>query len=130
MTVLLAAAAALALGGVQGRTPPGEVVYRPGNGVSNPKVVVSIGPRYTSDALRRKIQGSVFLDAVVEPDGTVGDVVVSKSLDAVYGLDDESVTALKQWRFTPGMRDGHAVAVRVQIQMAFTMGKSRGKRND
>jgi periplasmic protein TonB len=98
-----------------------EVVYRQGNGVSTPKVVKDVKPQYTSEAMRHKITGAVVLDAVVKSDGTVGEVTVAKSLDREYGLDDQCVRALKQWTFEPGMKDGKAVAVRIDVTMTFAM---------
>jgi protein TonB len=61
------------------------------------------------------------LDTVVLADGTVGDVRVARSLDAVNGLDRQAVKAMKQWRFKPGLKDGKPVAVRVQVEMSFTL---------
>jgi len=98
-----------------------EVVYEQGNGVSTPKVVRDVKPQYTSEAMHEKITGAVILDAVVKSDGTVDKVTVRKSLDRVYGLDDNCVRALKQWKFKPGMKDGKAVAVHIDVTMTFTM---------
>ena len=98
-----------------------QVVYEQGNGVSTPKVVPDVKPNYTSEALHEKIKGAVILDAVVKSDGTVGKVTVRRSLDRLYGLDDNCVRALKQWKFEPGMKDGKAVAVHITVTMAFTM---------
>jgi len=67
------------------------------------------------------IEGEVVLDVVVQSDGAVGDVKVKQSLDAVYGLDQEAIKAMKQWQFKPGMKDGKAVAVRVEVKMRFTL---------
>ena len=67
------------------------------------------------------IEGEVVLDVVVKSDGAVGDVKVTQSLDAVYGLDQEAIKAMKQWQFKPGMKDGRAVAVRVEVKMRFTL---------
>jgi protein TonB len=96
-------------------------VYMPGDGVSLPQVVKQVGPQYTSEAMRQMIEGEVVLDVVVKPDGAVGDVKVKQSLDSVYGLDEEAVKAMKQWQFKPGMKDGNAVAVRVEAKMRFTL---------
>ncbi len=54
-------------------------------------------------------------------DGKVGDVTVAESLDSIYGLDKNAVAAMKQWEFKPGMKDGKPVAVRIHVQMAFTL---------
>lgn len=95
--------------------------YRPGSGVSTPRVLREVRPQYTADALRAKIQGTVMVDCVVLPDGTVGRVEVIKSLDGVFGLDQEAVKAAKQWRFSPGMRQGVAVSVLVTIELTFNL---------
>jgi hypothetical protein len=43
-----------------------STVYPPGSGVSLPIVVRSVGPLYTSDAMRAKIEGKVVVEAVKE----------------------------------------------------------------
>ena len=97
-----------------------DTVYQPGNGVTLPQVTRHVAPQYTSEAMAQRIEGAVVLDAVVNADGAVGDVNVTQSLDAVYGLDAEAVKAMKQWEFKPGTKDGKPVAVRVAVRMAFT----------
>jgi len=94
---------------------------RPGNGVSEPKLLRQVKPQYTADAMRAKVQGVVWLDCVVLPDGTVGDIDIVRSLDAVFGLDQEAVKAARQWRFEPGTRNGEPVAVLVTIELTFTL---------
>jgi len=42
-------------------------------------------------------------------------------LDTQHGLDDEAVKALKQWRFSPGTKDGKPVPVVVELEMTFTL---------
>ena len=97
-------------------------VYAPGNGVSLPKVVKSVGAGYTSDAMRAKIQGWNMVEAIIRPDGTVGDVKMVRSLDSKYGLDDRAIAAARQWVFKPGTKEGKAVAVRVTMKFTFSMG--------
>ena len=36
-------------------------------------------------------------------------------------LDDKAVAALKQWKFEPGQREGKPVAVRITVDMTFTL---------
>lgn len=99
----------------------GGGVYRPGNGVTLPRVLREVRPQYTSDAMRAKVQGTVLLECVVRPDGTVGDVQVVRSLDPTFGLDQEAVKAAKQWRFVPGTRLGEPVPVLITIELTFTL---------
>jgi protein TonB len=99
----------------------GGGVYRPGSGIVLPRPIREVKPQYTADAMRAKIQGQVLLEAVVLPDGSVGDVEIVRSLDPVFGLDQEAIKAAKQWRFVPGTRQGQPVAVLVTIEMTFTL---------
>jgi protein TonB len=95
--------------------------YDIGNGVSSPRVLREVKPAYTAEAMRAKVQGVVWLRCVVMPDGSVGRVEVVKSLDSVFGLDQEAVKAARQWRFVPGQRLGEPVAVRITIELSFTL---------
>jgi TonB family protein len=95
--------------------------YKPGNGVTIPQLVREVKPAYTAEAMRAKVQGTVWLECVVMPDGTVGRVQVVRSLDNTFGLDQEAIKAAKQWRFRPGMRLGEPVPVLITIELAFTL---------
>ena len=100
-----------------------EKVYRAGNGVTLPVVVKEVKPAYTREAMQKKIQGSVWLEAVVTTKGDVGDIKVTRSLDAEYGLDQEAIAAAKQWKFKPGTRQGKPVPILVTIELTFTLRK-------
>ena len=99
----------------------GGGVFRPGNGVESPRLLRSVRPNYTAEAMRAKVQGVVRLEGVVLPDGSVGDVKVMRSLDPVFGLDQEAIKAAKQFRFVPGTRFGEPVAVLVSFEIEFTL---------
>ena len=98
-----------------------QEVFQPGNGVSLPTVVSEVKPEYTPEAKRAHIEGNVIVDAVVLADGKVGNVTVARSLDSTFGLDQQAVKAAKQWKFKPGTKDGKPVAVRVSIELTFTL---------
>ena len=99
----------------------GGGVYRPGNDVSQPRLLREVKPQYTADAMRAKIQGTVLLEVVVLPDGTVGEVTVTKSLDPVFGLDAQAIAAAQQWLFAPSTRFGEPVAVLVGLELFFNL---------
>lgn len=99
----------------------GGGAYRPGNGVETPKLIREVKPQYTAQAMRAKIQGEVLLECIVQPDGSVGNIRVVRSLDSAFGLDQEAIKAARQWRFAPGTRQGQPVAVLVTIAIAFTL---------
>jgi TonB family protein len=99
----------------------GGGAYRQGAGITLPVVLKEVRPQYTADAMRAKVQGAVWLECIVMPDGSVGDVRVTRSLDPVFGLDQEAIKAAKQWRFRPGSRQGEPVPVIVTIELTFTL---------
>lgn len=99
----------------------GEGPYRPGSGIEMPRILQEFKPQYTADAMRAKVQGIVELEAVVLPNGTVGDIQVVRSLDRTFGLDQEAIKAVKKWRFIPGTRLGQPVAIWVTIELTFTL---------
>jgi TonB family protein len=108
--------------GISGTGTLPIAIYDAGsNGVSIPTLVREVKPSYTADAIANRIQGTVLLAAVVLPNGTVGEVTVLRSLDTRFGLDAQAVLAATQWLFNPGMKDGLPVAVRVTIEMSFTL---------
>ncbi len=92
------------------------------DGIELPRLTHEVGPRYPKEAAAARIQGSVQIQAVVLPDGTVSAVRVTKSLDRRWGLDDEAVTAVSQWRFDPGTRFGTPVPVLVTLTVSFSLG--------
>jgi TonB family protein len=89
--------------------------------IVQPVPVTRVNPKYTEGAMRAKLVGVVGLGVVVLADGTVGDVTVTKSLDAEYGLDDRAVAAVRQWRFTPGTINGVPTKMHVTINLEFKL---------
>jgi len=96
-------------------------VHRPGNGVTLPVVLTEVKPDYTREAMQQQIQGSVWLSCVVSEKGVITEVEVTRSLDKEFGLDQAAIDAARQWTFRPGRKDGKAVAVRITIELTFTL---------
>jgi TonB family protein len=99
----------------------GGGAYRPGSGITLPRVLKEVKPAYTADAMRAKVQGSVWLECIVTTDGSISDVKVTRSLDPIFGLDHEAIKAARQWKFAPGMRMGEPVPVIITIELTFTL---------
>jgi TonB family protein len=99
------------------RLPPG--VSLTGNGVSLPRVLHLVQPKYTPQAERAKIEGTVVLYVVVRTHGEPGEITVVRSLDP--DLDAQAIVAVRQWRFAPGQRGGRPVPVLVQIAVPFSL---------
>ncbi len=98
---------------------PARGLYRGGEGVAHPKLVREVKPNYTKSAMQRKVQGVVYMEAIVRPDGNVGDVRVIGSLDSE--LDEEALRTVKRWKFSPATLEGKPVSVIVEIEMSFTL---------
>jgi len=102
----------------------GNTAFRPTPNdprVVPPKLLHQVPPVYTTAGFRARIVGSVEVDAVVLPDGTVGHVRVVKSLDKATGLDDQALGAAREWTFKPGTLDGKPVPMIVGIALTFSL---------
>jgi protein TonB len=110
--------------GIGPNTGPGSGdggVYPIGNGVSAPIPLRRPPPAYTAEAMRVRLQGVVVLNCVVRPDGKCSDIRVLKSLDMMFGLDQQAIASAREWVFRPGMRMGQPVPVLVTLEIGFTI---------
>jgi TonB family protein len=99
----------------------GGGVFRPGNGVTPPVALYVPKPQYTADAMRARIQGTVWVECVVQTNGACGEAHVVRSLDPTFGLDQEAIKAARLFKFKPGVRMGEPVAVLVTIELSFSL---------
>jgi len=93
-----------------------EAVYDLGPGVTPPRVIKQVNPRYPNNRGVKAV-GSVIIALVVSSKGLPKDPHVVKGLDK--DLDESAVEAVKEFRFAPAQKDGKAVAVRVSVQIQF-----------
>jgi len=93
--------------------------YRPGSGIEPPRLLREVKADYTEEARQRNVTGEVLLEIVVRRDGSVGDVRILQGLGG--GLNDRAVQAVRQWRFTPGRRQGAPVDVIVEVAVEFRL---------
>jgi protein TonB len=94
--------------------------YKPGGSVSTPRLLVQVPPKYSDDALLRKVQGTVVLELVVTKEGRPAEIRVRRSLDP-GGLDERAIAAVNEWRFEPGRLAGRPVDVLVTVYLDFTI---------
>ncbi len=97
----------------------GGGVFRIGGGVSSPRLLHKVEPEYSEEARKAKYQGTVMLAVEVWEDGMAHNIRILRSLG--LGLDEKAVEAVKQWRFSPGKKDGKPVKVAAQIQVSFRL---------
>ena len=85
-----------------------------------PRPVVSLRPQYPPQARLRQQEGYVNVEFVVNADGSVSDpVVVDAQPQDIF--DQAAIQAVRRWRFSPGIREGEAVAVRVRQRVEFRL---------
>jgi TonB family protein len=58
---------------------------------------------------------------VVGPDGACSTVAVVRSLDKTFGLDEQAVQAIGEWRFRPALLQGRPQSARIQLDFKFAL---------
>ena len=77
---------------------------------------------YPPDAIKNNIQGTVYIQFIVERDGSVSSVKVMRGVPGGNSLDNEAlrvVSSMPNW--TPGMQDGHTVRVSYMLPIHFKL---------
>jgi periplasmic protein TonB len=95
--------------------------YRPGSDITMPIEIRKGAPQYTVEAMRARAQGAIMVECVVQTTGVCTNVRVTRSLNPAFGLEEEAIKAVAQWRFRPGMRRGEPVPVLVTMEIAFAL---------
>jgi protein TonB len=90
-------------------------------GMQAPRKIVNVPPHYPPHAQSARVEGTVVLDAVIDPTGRVTDVRVTHSVNL---LDQAAVEAVRQWRFTPTLLNGEPVSILLTVTVRFTLGPS------
>ncbi len=86
-----------------------------------PQVVQRVKPSYPPRALAKGIKGKVVLTFIVE---TSGDVKAIKVLEASPSgvFENAAISAVSQYRFSPGVYKGQKVKVRGRVVVRFDLG--------
>ena len=93
-----------------------ERVYDMGPGITPPRIVKQVPPRYSTTRGVR-VDGTVTIGLVVSSKGEPKDLRVLKGLDK--DVDQSALDAVEQWRFAPAKKDDKTVAVRITLEIAF-----------
>jgi len=95
----------------------GGGAFRIGKGVTPPRVIYQTDPEFSEEARKAKYQGTCVLSVVVDPNGRPTNIHVLSTLG--MGLDEKAIESVKNWRFEPGQKDGHAVPVVIAVEVDF-----------
>ena len=83
-----------------------------------PRKVVDVRPVYPDIARQARKEGTVVMEAVLDPTGRVTQLRVIQSVPL---LDQAAMDAVRQWRYTPSTLGGHPVSVLMSITIRFTL---------
>jgi len=95
----------------------GGGIFHVGGGVSPPRPIYRPDPEFSEEARKAKYQGVCTLGMVVGVDGRPTQIKVLGSLG--MGLDEKAIEAVRNWKFEPGMKDGHPVATIIAVEVDF-----------
>jgi TonB family protein len=85
--------------------------------LSSPVVVRKVDPKYPPTMVAERVEGEVVLYAVIGKDGSVGEIQVVRGVEDL--LDENSKSALAQWKFKPATKAGEPVEVEVIAHIPF-----------
>lgn len=82
-----------------------------------PEATQKVDPAYPMELMRRNVQGTVTLYAVIRNDGSVSNVRVLRGVDDQ--LDQYARAALARWHFRPATKNGAAVDLEAVVMIPF-----------
>ena len=97
--------------------PPAEPV-RVGGEVKEPAKLKHVSPVYPDIAVAANVQGAVVLECTVSPLGRVTAVTVVRGIPL---LNQPAVDAVRQWLYTPTLKDGVPVPVVLTVTVQFRL---------
>jgi len=94
-------------------------VYTSPQVTTRARVISKPEPRYTEEARRAQITGTVILRVVFSRTGQVTNIRPVQSL--LGGLTEKAIAAARQIRFVPATRNGQAVSMYMQLEYNFNL---------
>ena len=86
--------------------------------VPMPAKVFDIAPEYPASARTARVEGTIEIDILVGPNGTVEETRIIKSIPQ---LNQAAMAAVRQWRYAPTVINGVAVPVRMVVKVSFVL---------
>ncbi|MGE4131145.1 MAG: TonB family protein [Bdellovibrionales bacterium] len=85
-----------------------------------PRAVVKRPPEYPLEARTRGVSGFVELRILVTVNGAIENIRVEKSEPQGF-FDQAALSAVRQWRFEPGLKGGQAIAAWTTQRIKFEL---------
>jgi len=89
-----------------------------GGPVPMPAKIFDAAPEYPVSARQARVEGTIEMDILVGPNGTVEETRIIKSIPQ---LNQAATAAVRQWRYAPTVINGVAVPVRMVVKVTFVL---------
>jgi len=99
--------------------PPTPIVpVRVGGEIKEPRKIRHVNPIYPELAVAAHVHGNVVLECLVSPQGAVTDVKLVRGIPL---LNASAMDAVRQWAYTPTLKDGVPVPVLLTVTVTFQL---------
>ena len=99
-------------------TPAPIQPVRPGGDIQEPRKIKNVLPVYPELAKKARVQGTVILETIIDPQGNVTNVRVLRSIAL---LDQAAINAVKQWKYEPTLLNGVPVPIVMTVKVRFQL---------
>lgn len=86
-----------------------------------PQIIKKVPPKYPESAIKARVQGAVYVRALINQAGRVEKTVVLKRVDGSPELEESALEAVQQWIFTPAKVNGQPTSTWVVIPFKFQL---------
>ncbi len=91
-----------------------------------PEMIYEETPLYPEEAKEKKLEGTVYIKALIDKSGTVVDAKVSKTCGTEL-LDKAALAAAHKCKYKPAVQKGRPIAVWVTYKVEFKLDKDQEK---
>jgi TonB family protein len=112
-----------------GPNPNAAGVYHHGEGVTPPKLIHHVAPKFSKEARKAKLSGVTVVTLIVDTQGnptmvhtldSMADTVDEKFRDAALSLDENAIETVQQYRFSPATVQGNPVPFELNVGVRYT----------
>jgi protein TonB len=107
-------------GGLAAPPPPPKKPVLVGGNIKPPKQTHRVEPDYPAVAKAAKMQGQIYITAIIGTDGRVKDAQVTGGAP-FPPLREAALAAVQQWTYTPTLVNNEPVEVQLTVTVSFKL---------
>jgi TonB family protein len=89
--------------------------------VVKPELMNRVNPSYPRLAQQKKVEGTVILSILISENGDVADARVLREAGGSSGLNEAALSAVRKWKFRPGVKEGKRIKVWMTYPIVFKL---------